>query len=203
MSLFINFQPQKVYLFYDTVHFVKNVRSNLLSKKRLVFPQFSFFEFSDDVIVNFGEISRELLHDVHEKDQKLDANLRKAPKLTNKVLHPGKYKQNVQLALENFHETTVAAISSYFPNCNDAIGFLKLFNTWWAISNSKDQYCFSNYIGTAAIQYDHKPEFLREIATWLIRWDNSKIPNCEKFTLSAQTSSALQRTLLCQARSFV
>ena len=28
---------------------------------------------------------------------------------------------------------------------------------------------------------------------------NSKIPNCEKFALSAQTSSALQRTLLCQA----
>ena len=28
---------------------------------------------------------------------------------------------------------------------------------------------------------------------------NSNIPNCEKFTLSAQPSSALQRTLLCQA----
>ena len=32
-SLFINFQSQKVYLFYDTVHFIKNVRNNLLSKK--------------------------------------------------------------------------------------------------------------------------------------------------------------------------
>ena len=37
------------------------------------------------------------------------------------------------------------------------------------------------------------------MAAWLKRWDNSKISNCEKFTLSAQTSSALQRTLLCQA----
>ena len=36
---------------------------------------------------------------------------------------------------------------------------------------------------------------------WLhgLRWDSTKIPNCEKFTFSAQTSSALQRTLLCQA----
>ena len=136
-----------------------------------------------------------MLHDVHEKDQKLDANLRKAPKLTNKVLHPGKYKQNVQLALDIFHETTVAAVSSYFPNCNDAVGFLKLFNTWWTISNSKDQYCFGNYIGGAAIQNDNKPGFLREIAACFKRWDDSKIPNCEKFTLSAQTSSALQRTL--------
>ena len=37
------------------------------------------------------------------------------------------------------------------------------------------------------------------MAAWLKRWDNSKIPNCENFTLSARTSSALQRTLLCQA----
>ena len=59
-SLFINFQSQKFYLFYDTVHPIKNVRNNLLSKKRLVFPQFSFFEFNDDVIVNPGEISWKL-----------------------------------------------------------------------------------------------------------------------------------------------
>ena len=139
------------------------------------------------------------MHDVHEKHQKLDANLWKAPKLTNKVLHPGKYKQNVQLALDIFHETTVAAIDSYFPNYNDPVGFLKLFNTSSAISNSKDQHCFGNYIGRAAIQSDNKPGFLREMAAWRKRWDSSKIAICEKFTLSAQTSSALQRILLCQA----
>ena len=41
-SLFINIQSQKVYLFYDTVHLIKNIRNNLPSKKRLVFPHFSF-----------------------------------------------------------------------------------------------------------------------------------------------------------------
>ena len=56
-NFFINFQSQKVYLFYDTVHLIKNVRNNLFSKKRLVFLQFSFFEFNDDVIDNPGEIS--------------------------------------------------------------------------------------------------------------------------------------------------
>ena len=91
-SLLINFQ--KVYLFYDTVHLIKNVRNNLLSKKRLVFPHFSL-EFNDDVVVNPSEISWKLLHDVHEKDHKLDANRRKAPKVTNKVLHLEKYKQNI------------------------------------------------------------------------------------------------------------
>ena len=170
----------------------------MASKKRLVFPQFSFFEFNDGVIVNPGEISWKLLHDVHGKDQKLDANLRKAPKLTNKVLHPGKYKQNVQLTLDIFRETTGATISSFFSNCNDAVGFLKLFNTWWTIPNSKDQYYFGNYIGRAAIQNDKKPGFFREMAAWLKRWGNSKMRSCEKFTLSAQTLSALQRTFLCQ-----
>ena len=63
------------------------------------------------------------LHDVN--DQKLAANLRKAPKVNNKVLHTRKYKQNVQLALHIFHETIIAAISSNFP-----VGFLKFFNTW-------------------------------------------------------------------------
>ena len=116
--LFVNFQSQKVYLFYGTVHLIKNVRNNLRSKKRLVFPQFSFFEFNEDVIVNSGEMSWKLLHDVHEKE------------LTNKMLRHGKYKQNGQLALGIFHATTVAAISSYSPNCNDAVGLLKLFNTW-------------------------------------------------------------------------
>ena len=118
------------------------------------------------------------MHDVYEKDQKLDANLRKAPKLTNKVLHPGKYKQNVQLALDIFHETTVTAIGSYSQNYNDPVGFLKPFNTLWTISNSKDQYCFRNYIGRAAIQNDNKPQFLRETSAWLKRLDSSKIANC-------------------------
>ena len=40
------------------------------------------------------------------------------------------------------------------------------------------------------------------MAAWRKRWDNSKIPNCEKLTLSAQTSSALQTILLCQT-SFI
>ena len=36
------------------------------------------------------------------------------------------------------------------------------------------------------------------MAAWLKRWENSKIKHCEKFSLSAQTSSAIQRTLLGQ-----
>ena len=55
-SLFITFQHQKIYLFYNTVHLIKNITNNLLNRKRLVFPSFDFFEPYDDVIVNSVEI---------------------------------------------------------------------------------------------------------------------------------------------------
>ena len=43
--LIMRINKQKVYLFYNTLHLIKNVRNNLLSKKQLVFQQFRFFEF--------------------------------------------------------------------------------------------------------------------------------------------------------------
>ena len=39
------------------------------------------------------------------------------------------------------------------------------------------------------------------MSDWVKKWEQEKIPNCEKFGLSAQTSNALKRTLLCYAAS--
>ena len=60
--------------------------------------------------------SQKFVFPAHEEDEKLKANLRKATKLTYEVLHPGHNKQNVNLALAIFHDTTIAAIKSYFPS---------------------------------------------------------------------------------------
>ena len=46
---------------------------------------------------------------------------------------------------------------------------------------------------------DGKPEFLRKLADWFEGWKEEAISNAEKFTLSAQTSNAMIRTLRCQA----
>ena len=198
-DLFVMLCGKKTYLFHDAVHLMKNIRNNLINNKRFLFPSFNFDGFFDEINVTGGEISWKLLHEVHEKDDKLDANLRKAPRITSKVLHPGSCKQSVPVALAVFHETTSAAIYSYFPDRTDAAQFLKLFNDWWIISNSKNQYNFNNNLGNAAIHGDGKPEFLRAMANWIQKWENEKIPNCEKFGLSKQTSAALQRTLHCHA----
>ena len=49
-------------------------------------------------------------------------------------------KENVPLALEAMHETTINAAPSYFPNRRDVANFLEMFNTWWTISNSKKRF---------------------------------------------------------------
>ena len=67
------------------------------------------FHLKDD------QISWKLFHHVFEKDSLLEANLRKAPKITHKVLHPGNCKQNVPVALAIFHESTSVALTSNFP----------------------------------------------------------------------------------------
>ena len=141
-DLFIEHDYQKIYLLHDAVHLIKNVRNNSLNYKRFTFPAFEYDGFEDPISFKGGQISWKLFHNVFEKDSLLEANLKKAPKITHKVLHPCNWKQNVPVALAIYHEFTSAALTSYFPEKKSETEFLKLFNTWWIISDSKVQ--FSN-----------------------------------------------------------
>ena len=84
-DLSIYYTDQKIYLFFDTVHLLKNVRNNLLNNKRFLFPEFHFSGFQEEVKVPGGEVSWRLLHDVHEMDSMCQAHWRKAHKLNAKV----------------------------------------------------------------------------------------------------------------------
>ena len=157
---FIHQKKRKVYLFYDSVHLLKNIRNNLLNAKRFLFPSFLFQRFSEDIKFNGGEISWRLLNCVYERDSNLQANLRKALKLTYETSHPDNKEQNVQLALNIFHETTMAAISSYFPDREYATEFIQLINTCWNYSKYK---FYSHYrIKNAVVLGDKKTDFLRK-----------------------------------------
>ena len=70
--------------------------------------------------------------------------MRKAPKITHKVLHPGICKLNVPVALAIFYDFLSATLTSYFLENKNEVEFLKLFSTRWIISSSKVQ--FSNHI---------------------------------------------------------
>ena len=116
--------PEIFYLSYDAVNLIKNVRNSLLKCKRFIFPPFEFSGFKDPINVPRGEIAWKTFHGVFERDTNLHASLRKAPKLTSKVLHPGNCKQNVS----KFDETTIAGVKLYSPEKACAAAFLTLFS---------------------------------------------------------------------------
>ena len=184
---------EHTYLFYDNVHLLKNIRNNLLNVKKYVFPTFESKIGEETFSCPAGYISWSDLHRVYDKDKELQGNLRMARKLSYKALHPGNNKQDVGLALSIFDEGTIAAFQSYFPERDDCSGFLSLIQTWWTITNSKQRYS-PNKLGNAVVDGDGKTDFLRNFADWIEVWQQ-----CPNFTLSAQTSSALVRTLRCQA----
>ena len=183
----------KTYLFFDNVHLIKNIRNNLLNGKKFVFPSFNFDNGNIKIDCPDGYIAWSDLHRLYERDSKLKGNLRKAPKLSYRALHPGNKKQNVPLALAIFDESTIAGIKDYYPERNDMSSFLSIINTWWLIANSKEQFN-PNPIGNAVVDGDGKIQFFRELADWIEMWQKS--PN---FTLTAQTSGALITTLRAQA----
>ena len=55
------------------------------------------------------------LHMIYNTDRNLEANLRKAPKLTYKALHSID-KQDVELAIAIFHDKTIVRCQKYLPN---------------------------------------------------------------------------------------
>ena len=134
-----------------------------------------------------------MLHQIHEKDELLQGNLKKAHKLSYKATHPGNNKQYVPLALAVFDKTTSAVIRSYFPDREDAASFLNLFHNVFVIFNSKERFSSTNKLGNAAVQGDHKPEFFRALADWIEEW-------CASYsTLSKQTANAFVTTLRATA----
>ena len=188
-----------IYLIFDSVHLLKNIRRSLFNAKRFIFPQFNFDEFYDSINLDAGEITWKLLHDVYDQDENLPGSLKKAYNLTSKSLHPGDNKQSVPLALSIFDATISAAIESYCPDRYNVSRFLKLINLWWTMSDSKQRYNTNFRIGDAAVEGDNETLFLRAFADWLERWKALQGQNLQKLTLTKQTCSALVTTLRCIA----
>ena len=109
----------KAYLFFASIQLLKNIRNNLLNNK-FVFPLFSFHVKNCHVAQSKYEyLSWSDLQAVYDADSKVDANLRKATKLSYESLHLGRNKQSVNLVLAIFHETTIAACKACLPNRPD------------------------------------------------------------------------------------
>ena len=90
-------------------------------------------------------------------------------------IHKGVFStQSVNLALSIFHESTIAAGKSYFPERKDISGLLSLIHTWWTIVHSRDRFC-SNQLGNAGIDGDGKTDFFLSFAEWINNWSESPV----------------------------
>ena len=166
------YSEKSIYLQFDTVHLLKNIRNNLLAVKCFDLPEFYFSSPSISITISSGLVSWSSFHKIHEEDLRLSAHLRAAPKINYPVLHPGNKKQSVPLALAIFEETTACAFRLYLHEDNTTPGFLDLIHTWWLIVNSKEPY-HPDIRGNALIYGDCKYEFLRAMNSWLAKWDIS------------------------------
>ena len=63
---------------------------------------------------------------------------------------------------------------------------------WWIISISKSQFNNNNLLGNAVMLDDMKPDFLGSMADWIDCWQGECMANCERFTLTEQTSTAVK-----------
>ena len=63
------------FLFYDSVHLLKNIRNNLLNTKKLVFPAFNLDK--NGIVINCpdGYITWADLHNIYNRDVDLQAGL--------------------------------------------------------------------------------------------------------------------------------
>ena len=158
--------PQKIFLFvfffFILFIYLKNIRNSLLNKKKFVFPAFRFEIPNNSVSSKEGYTAWSDLHKVYNKDNALNAKLRKAPKLTFKALHPSDNKEDVNLAVAIFHKTTIAAYESYFPGRADMSNFLRLISYWWTITNSRKKLT-PNFLNNAVILNDGKIDFSKTI----------------------------------------
>ena len=162
----------KTYLLFDIVHLVKNIRNNFLSRKKFVFPEFSFDEFRDLIEILNGFISWKIFYDVYEKDSKLQANLRKARKLmrqfiqfiTSKVCYwPLQSLMNQLQMLQNI---------TFRKNLMPLVFFQHFKNS---TSSAKTHCNTSSMLTNAVVCNNSKPECLLSFATWIEPW--STCPN--------------------------
>ena len=71
-----------IYLLFDTVHIVINIRNNLLSTKFFQIPALETTLVDVSINITPGPIYWSIFHRVHAKDLTIECHVRKAPKIS-------------------------------------------------------------------------------------------------------------------------
>ncbi|CAH0765012.1 unnamed protein product [Bemisia tabaci] len=170
-------KEEKLFLLFDQVHLFKNVRNNWINAPAKLFkiPHISL-DKGDLALIRVSDVETmearfSDIIDLFNADKRNIAKL--APKLSRKSVFPSSVeRQNVQLVVNVFHDTTIQALETLKKdgkiNISDGtIMLLKLLVRWWKISNVKNAF---------------KGTRLNDVCCELVR--NSGDPNSKDWKLS-------------------
>ena len=157
-SPFIDFNGDKVFVFFDPPHLLKCIRNNL---------------FAHDILVAGQRVSWEYIREVFRHESQNSVSLRTAPKLTAVHVNLGAFKKmKVKTAAQVMSQSVSAAILTYI--CSGALKkdalptalFLKKVDSLFDVFNSSsrlDSKIFRRAIHKESASLD----FLRESVSWL------------------------------------
>lgn len=190
---------RKLFFIFDTVHIIKCIRNNWLSKKDgdKIF-KFPHFETGEEIFT---------AHYKHlEQMYEIEKNLlvKYGHLLSFKALYPSSIqKQNVDLALRIFSDKNIVALQhitkdhpSIFSNIDGTCLFLDIIVKFWKICNVKsvmEGKRFNDKYREAIKQDSVLPlQFLRTMSLWLKRWRQC-VPISQ--ALTSQTFQATINTI--------
>ena len=82
------YNPKKhIYLNFDTVHLIKNIRNKLFANKIFQMPALETTLMDVAINITPGPIHWAIFHRVHDIDLAIECRVRKAPKISYQVLH--------------------------------------------------------------------------------------------------------------------
>ena len=187
---------QPLFLIFDPVHGLKNVYNNFQSRKVFECPPM-VRNLPDGCCARFHDII-----DLYNLEAAM--TLKKAHKLTIATLYPKSIeKTSVKLATSLLSESTRDALKFYAVHEDKAswtgtANFLTLMIKLWNIINvktrTKGKHKRDYTMDPVRSSLDWKLEFLREFASFLQKWEDSKKPG-----LTRETFLALRHTCLSLA----
>ena len=184
-----NTEYSELFLLYDPVHLIKNIRNNWVTEKT------QRLRFTNLDTGYSGTARWDDLKKVYEEDQR---KFLKLTKLDYRTIYPSNFdKQEVSLALNVFNEKTSAALR--LKGANDTEEFVEMVTKMWNILNVKSKTAAKNLNDPNRAPFenalDDRLVHLKTMATTFKQMDTSSQRNGRILGLTSDTSNALHITL--------
>lgn len=182
----------------DSVHIAKCLRNNWVNQRDFD-KTFCYPCFNDFSRICFAKFS--VLRAIYAKES--GALIKTAPRLNYKTVYPSTIeRQKVSLALNIWHESTIAAVKKYTDNESDqTAAFLEIIWKWWNIMNIKNTVTHvlkrNDHQRPFTSILDDRLVFLERFLDWLNVW--KPVPKNGGF-LTEDTFTALHRQTTVMVR---